>query len=364
MKKLKFTLLTMAVLLVAFGSWYYWDQTKAHPAVAVDDPNYVPKAPSLADIPEGEEGDKIREGHKLFMETSTALDGYVGNKLSCASCHANAGLGPSLDLIGVTKEYPQYKSRGADMTDIRERVAGCFTRSMNGNALPLDSPEMDSMVAYLDYISQYVPDGIEGRPWAEVKMKGDLPEADAKAGEEMFRLSCASCHAIDGSGNDEGSRYGLAVWGKDSYNNGAGMARLRTAAGFIQKYMPKAHMGTQGPGKLTDQEAVNLAAYINSNIRPDKPHKIFDWPKGDAPDDAAYPTLAKMTPEEQEKALKEWHEQNKELSAEAKQKVIETWLSKQEMSEKDKQATLEAWMGLGGETVKADSGKDQESSKE
>lgn len=30
----------------------------------------------------------------------------------------------------------------------------------------------------------------------------------------------------------------LALWGENSYNIGAGMARLRTAAGFIQAYMP------------------------------------------------------------------------------------------------------------------------------
>ena len=56
--------------------------------------------------------------------------------------------------------------------------------------------------------------------------------------------------------------------------------------------MPKAPVGEHEAGSLTEEQAMNIAAYINSMERPDFPNKINDWPNGDAPDDAAYETLA------------------------------------------------------------------------
>ena len=46
------------------------------------------------------------------------------------------------------------------------------------------------------------------------------------------------------------------------------------------------------PGQLTDQQAFDVAAYVLSHPRPDTPGKERDWPHGDPPEDAAYPTLA------------------------------------------------------------------------
>ena len=47
-------------------------------------------------------------------------------------------------------------------------------------------------------------------------------------------------------------------------------------------------MPQTAPGTLTDQEAYDLAAYINSRPRPDFKGKELDWPKGDPPPDVAY----------------------------------------------------------------------------
>jgi thiosulfate dehydrogenase len=44
------------------------------------------------------------------------------------------------------------------------------------------------------------------------------------------------------------------------------------------------------PGKLTPQEAFDVAAYINSHARPDSPGKEGDWPMGGAPKDVPYAT--------------------------------------------------------------------------
>jgi thiosulfate dehydrogenase len=74
-----------------------------------------------------------------------------------------------------------------------------------------------------------------------------------------------------------------ALWGPRSFNIGAGMARLNTAAAFIKSSMP---LG-QG-GSLTNQEAYDIAAYFTQQPRPDFKKKSQDWPKGDKPPDARY----------------------------------------------------------------------------
>ncbi|MFS0780151.1 c-type cytochrome [Bacillus sp. 1P06AnD] len=254
---------------------------------------YMP--PSIHDVPGGPEGEKIKQGYKYMTETASTLDGYVGNKLSCVNCHANGGTGPALDLIGITKVYPKYNSRADKIITIEDRVNGCFRRSMNGKPLEKDSPVMDAMVAYLDYISSNVPEETKERPWGELqKVKGDITKVNVDNGREIFQKACISCHGENGDGN----RYGLAVFGENSYNIGAGMARLRTAAAFIQNYMPLVANGGYEPGSLTEQEAIDVAAYINGQPRPDFADKIYDWPKGDAPDDAAYETLAQKKKKE------------------------------------------------------------------
>jgi thiosulfate dehydrogenase len=63
------------------------------------------------------------------------------------------------------------------------------------------------------------------------------------------------------------------------------MSRVRTAAAFFRDNMP-----FDQPGSLTDQQAIDAAAFVNAQPRPDFPDKIDDWPNGDAPPDVAYPT--------------------------------------------------------------------------
>jgi thiosulfate dehydrogenase len=47
------------------------------------------------------------------------------------------------------------------------------------------------------------------------------------------------------------------------------------------------------PGSLTDQEAWDVAAYINGHARPDTPGKEEDWPFGGAPKGVPYTTVGR-----------------------------------------------------------------------
>ena len=63
------------------------------------------------------------------------------------------------------------------------------------------------------------------------------------------------------------------------------MARVERAASFVRHNMP-----FDKPGTLTDQQAYDVAAYIDSHARPDSPGKELDWPTGGAPPDVPYAT--------------------------------------------------------------------------
>lgn len=252
------------------------NEPKEEAATKADWLNYQP--PSLDDVPEGPLGEAILYGYNLINESHIYLDEYVGNQLSCSSCHAQAGLDQhSSSFVGVAAVYPQYRPREGIVFTLEDRINGCMLRSMNGKEIPHDSPEMRAMVAYLTYISQGIPIGAD-IPWRELNNMDDVPIPNIDHGRELYAQSCASCHAIDGSGT--GANTGPALWGDNSFNDGAGLTRMSKMTAYIKRNMPIGQEGT-----LTDQEAADLAAYILSNDRPLWPRKDEDFPYGGRPTD-------------------------------------------------------------------------------
>ena len=125
----------------------------------------------------------------------------------------------------------------------------------------MNSDELEAMVAYFAYISEGVPIGAK-REWAGTSDMKNVPIPNVADGEELYAQSCIACHAADGAGT--GANTGPALWGDNSFNDGAGMARMSKMAGYIQNNMPIGAAGT-----LTDQEAADLAAFILSQDRPE-----------------------------------------------------------------------------------------------
>lgn len=61
------------------------------------------------------------------------------------------------------------------------------------------------------------------------------------------------------------------------------MSRIYTLAGYLRFAMP-----LTAPGTLSDDEAQQIAAYIDSQERPVYPGKAKDYPTGIVPVDAVY----------------------------------------------------------------------------
>lgn len=238
-------------------------------------------APSDSEIPQDAFGAAVRRGQAVLMATRESLPGHVGNALRCTSCHLEAGRRENGTWIGVYARFPQYRSRRGGVELIEDRVNDCFRRSMNGTALPTDGDAMRDIVAYLAFLSWRSP---VGRPAPNEKLKRFATlTPDTAAGHRTFTNTCARCHGDAGQGNTVGP----PLWGPQSFNIGAGMARVRTAASFIRDNMP-----FDRPGSLSDQEAFDVARYVVLQPRPDFPGKELDWPNGDPPPDVAYPTRA------------------------------------------------------------------------
>ena len=130
-------------------------------------------------------------------------------------------------------------------------------RSENGKVLPFDSKEMTAMATYLQWISKDIPVYAEV-PWLGVGTMQNYKEGDQEVGKTVYTSKCAACHGPDGQGTPAGP----PVWGDKSYNDGAGMSKPQTLANFALLNMPR------GNPTLTQEEAENVAAFVDSQPRP------------------------------------------------------------------------------------------------
>lgn len=228
---------------------------------------------------------------------------YAGNHLACSSCHLDGGRQRyGLSLIGVADAYPRDMARENEVRSLTQRINGCFERSMNGRALSVDSPEIAAMIAYIGFLSETAPADMDGRGAPSFPLLDRA--ADPVRGAEVYASYCAVCHGVNGQGvrnaDDEQGYLYPPLWGPDSFNNGAGMHRVIKAASFIRANMP---FGTtyETPA-LTEEEAFDVAAFINVQPRPEKNGLDQDYPdRTRKPIDAPFPPYPDDFSQEQHK---------------------------------------------------------------
>ncbi len=245
--------------------------------------------------------DQIRWGFQIFMNTPGEASHLSGGTMSCGNCHLNAGQRDhALPLVGTAANFPEYNRRaGRDFT-LEDRIVGCFLRSqystgviggdpvLDDPVLPTpETPEVQALAAYLQWLSRGFAPG-ENPDWRNrnaIPQEDRLPldALDVARGEVLFMENCANCHGEDGQGVQIGTKKAGPLWGPDSWNDGAGAARIYTLAGIIRHMMPYME-----PGKLTDEEAQHVSAFINSKDRPVYPFKELDYRTEPMPVDSVY----------------------------------------------------------------------------
>lgn len=248
--------------------------------------------PRLADMLAQPNAEQLVRGMRLHLDTKALLPNNVGDSLNCTSCHLNAGtVADGSPFVGVSGLFPSYGARAGRVISLEERINGCFRRSMNGKPVPPDSPEMKAMVAYFDWMKRDTKpdDKVAGRGVGKIDRS---IKPDPEHGKQVYGEQCAVCHGKDGEGlkNAAGQFIYPPLWGEQSFNIGAGMARTYTAAAFVKRNMPIAMHDKfpLGQGGLSDQDAVDVAEYFSHQPRPDFPDKVKDWPKDKKPSDARY----------------------------------------------------------------------------
>jgi len=227
------------------------------------------KLPNIGDLPQDKYGDLVRQGARIFTNTPEYARRYSGNGLSCSNCHLNAGRqSHAAPMWAAWGMYPAYLAKTDRVNTFEERVQQCFRFSLNGIAPPLDSHEVRALVAYSQWLARGKPAGVElpGRGFPTITRTGSDP--NPLRGKSIYAQRCVACHGENGEGHKDGNTYSAPpVWGMDSFNKGAGFQRIDLLAGFLKANMPV------GKPDLTDQDALDLAAWINLQERWPDPRK-------------------------------------------------------------------------------------------
>lgn len=234
--------------------------------------------PDVSTIPDDDFGQSVRRGMAIFNDTGTNAHDYVGNALNCSNCHLDAGRQAySAPMWAAYPVYPKYRSKNKMVNTMEDRIRGCFTYSMNAQGSPTGGPPpygsdvYRDLQAYFFWMSKGLPTGEkpEGAGFGKIDKPEQEPSLDR--GAEVFAANCAVCHGKDGQGQKDmnGKQVFPPLWGPESYNWGAGMHKVDAAAAFIKHNMPLSE-----PGKLTTQEAWDVAAFVDSHPRPKDPRQV------------------------------------------------------------------------------------------
>lgn len=239
---------------------------------------------------------EIRTGFKIFTDTPKEAPNFAPGRMSCNNCHLNGGQRErSLPLVNVAGMFPEYNRRSGRLFSLDDRIVDCFLRSeaaasVAAPAAALPSPnskEVLAVAAYLTWLAKGAEIGRNpawrGQNTIPADHQTPVGQIDVAKGEDIYRAKCQSCHGPEGQGVMIGDKRAGPLWGSDSWNDGAGAARVYTLAGIVRYSMP-----FLDPGSLSDDEALAVAAFIDSKPRPEYTGKDADYRSDKLPPDAVY----------------------------------------------------------------------------
>ncbi|HEY0899649.1 MAG TPA: c-type cytochrome [Sphingobacteriaceae bacterium] len=153
-----------------------------------------------------------------------------------------------------------------------------LSASLNGCPLDSSSTEMKAMIAYMKWLGTGIDKGVTPNGAGLQKLPYLDRAASPEKGALVYTCKCQSCHGPEGEGVPGPDKTGYTyppLWGKNSYNDGAGLYRISGFASYVKNNMPLG--ATHDNPMLTDEEAWDVAAYVNSKPRPHKDQKQ-DYP--------------------------------------------------------------------------------------
>jgi thiosulfate dehydrogenase len=241
-------------------------------------------APDINTITDADLKEQVEYGRELIAHTSKYLGPngsvmQISNGLNCQNCHLEAGTKIFGNNYGsVASLYPRYRARSGSEEDIYKRVNDCFERSLNGQALDTASREMQAIKAYITFLGSNVEKGQKAHGSGLKELAFLDRAADPERGRLVYVNKCQSCHQGEGEGlmTPEMNEYTYPpLWGMNSYNDAAGLYRISNFAKYVKYNMPVG--ASHDDPILSDTEAWDVAAYVNSMLRPHK-ETPNDWP--------------------------------------------------------------------------------------
>jgi thiosulfate dehydrogenase len=246
--------------------------------------DFIWQPPDTARIPATDEGRLIRYGRDLIANTALYLGpkgkrAALSNGMNCQNCHLDAGTKKwGNNYGGVFSTYPKFRDRSGSIESIYHRINDCLERSLNGYPLDTASREMTAILAYMKWLGQNVPKGKKPEGTGIRELPFLTRAADPEKGRPIYQANCQRCHGTQGNGAPNTDNTGYLyppLWGDHSFTTGAGLFRLSRLAGYVKDNMPFDR--TRNGPVLSDEEAWDVAAFVNSQPRPEK---LFpkDWP--------------------------------------------------------------------------------------
>lgn len=241
--------------------------------------------PDTSQISFTPEGKLILYGRDLIANTAVYLGpkgsvATITNGMNCQNCHLDAGtkfFGNNYG--GVYSTYPRFRERSGTVENIYKRVNDCIERSLNGTrGLDTSSLEMQAIKAYITWLGQNVPKGENPAGTGIMALPYPDRSADPAKGHRVYIQNCQRCHGANGEGILHAESTGYIyppLWGDHSYTTAAGLFRITRFAGYVKYNMP--FDAPHNVRAITDDEAWDVAAFVNSQPRPEKKYPQ-DWP--------------------------------------------------------------------------------------
>jgi thiosulfate dehydrogenase len=304
-------LLGAIVILVVY---YELNKTRPLASPPVLDDNIANKktdrwvAPDINTAGDDSAGRMIKYGRDLIVNTSVYFGprgriARISNGMNCQNCHIEAGTrlwGNNFSAVFST--YPKFRNRRGGLETVVQRVNDCFERSLNGRSIDSNTREMQAILAYMKWLGKDVPKGVKPAGAGIAELDYLQRAASPEKGRAVFQLQCSRCHGENGRGvlNANTTAYVYPpLWGGSSYNTAAGLYRISSFAGYVKNNMPFDVSKLQA--QLTDEEAWDVAAFVNTQSRPRRDFRK-DWPViATKPVDYPFGPFADAFPAEQHK---------------------------------------------------------------
>ena len=134
-------LLGLIILVITLSQLFVVPQTKENKISLSDSAAKEWQAPDINLVPETPEGELIRYGRDLIVNTSKyfgpkGIVASITNGMNCQNCHVDAGsrsFGNSFAAVAST--YPRYRERSGRVESIEFRINDCMKRSLNGKEI-------------------------------------------------------------------------------------------------------------------------------------------------------------------------------------------------------------------------------------